>query len=323
LAGHALVERRGAAFVRASDQDICHRAASLHGPSVIGSALIPTLDRAARFLERGQIDKAKACIGQLVLPSLTPSGETLMRASWSRFSSVECDAIWRIAPRVFDPDKHPRWPAGSADSTGGQFMPGGTGSVVTVADEEKPNQPRVETKEPVEPEKLPELPTDRLPTPSELNRFGRLQSGVLRARVMEGMVSRVAAIAQIVSMLPDIVDNAHDVYSRVVSRFDEPMTLDKLIERTQSDPPPSWPGYEPHHIVEQGPNDKKIPDELLQGRENVVKIPYYIHRDISDWYSRPNPEYGGKTPRDFIRGKTFGEQYQFGLDAMRKFGALK
>jgi len=29
------------------------------------------------------------------------------------------------------------------------------------------------------------------------------------------------------------------------------------------------------------------------------------------------------TPRDYLRGKSFEEQYRFGLDIMRKFGVLK
>jgi hypothetical protein len=61
----------------------------------------------------------------------------------------------------------------------------------------------------------------------------------------------------------------------------------------------------------------------LQREENVVGIPYYLHRDISDFYSTPNEQYGNVTPRQFLRGKTFEEQYQFGLDVMRKFGVLK
>lgn len=82
-------------------------------------------------------------------------------------------------------------------------------------------------------------------------------------------------------------------------------------------------GYEKHHIVEDGPNKGKISDELLQGKDNLVSIPYYIHRDISDFYSRSNKDYDGKTPRDYLRGKSFEEQYKFGLDMLRKFGALK
>lgn len=101
------------------------------------------------------------------------------------------------------------------------------------------------------------------------------------------------------------------------------MSLDDLITRTYSDSLPSWPAYEEHHIVEAGPNNGLIPDALLQSRNNRVRIPYYAHRDISDFYSTPNRRYGGMTPRDFLRGKSFDEQYQLGLRIMQKFGILK
>jgi hypothetical protein len=109
--GIALVGRRGACFVRMADQQICNLAASLHGPAVIGGSLIPTLDQAARFLEAGRMTAAKACVAQLRLPPLSPQGEILMRKGSS---------LWQ---KEFDPEKHPRWPAGSPDSAGRRFKP--------------------------------------------------------------------------------------------------------------------------------------------------------------------------------------------------------
>jgi hypothetical protein len=294
----------------------------LHGPAVIGGPLIAALDSAARFLERGWLEKAKACITRLSLPPLSAPGEALKRA---RRSSA---LFSRIAPNVFEPDKHPRWPAGSPNGTGGEFRPGDGAAALPVADQEEPKQPRTKTKDAdpknlAEPKSPAELPTDRLPTRTELNRYGRLQSELLKGEVTADRLNKWTAIVQLVMELPDVVDNARAVMSRIISRFDEPMTIDELIDRTNSESPPKWPAYERHHIVEQTPNEGKIPEEKLQGRDNIVSIPYYIHRDISDWYSTPNKDYGGKTPRDFIKGKSFDEQYQFGLEAMRRLGAIK
>ncbi len=146
----------------------------------------------------------------------------------------------------------------------------------------------------------------------------------LKAKVAIGALSRGEAVAELVAnAAPYIIDEAHAVYSRVMSHFDEPMTLDDLIARTNSGKPPSWPAYKPHHIVEQTPNKEKISSELLQGRENIVRIPYYIHRDISDYYSRKDPDLGDVSPRDYLRGKAYKEQYEFGLKILRKYGALK
>jgi len=105
--GMPLVEKRGRSFSRVSERDIANRAGVLFGPDVLRGPLIPTLERAARFLERRQLGEAQETITKLNLPPLTAFGEQLTR----------------IAPRFFDPDKHPRWPAGSPDSTGGEFRP--------------------------------------------------------------------------------------------------------------------------------------------------------------------------------------------------------
>ena len=112
------------------------------------------------------------------------------------------------------------------------------------------------------------------------------------------------------------------ILARFLSRLDNPKTLEELkaqVNRTQVENA----GYEKHHIVGEGPNAGAIPDSQLQGEDNVVSIPYYIHRDISDYYSTKNESLGGMTPRDYLRGKSFEEQYQFGLKVMRMYGALK
>jgi hypothetical protein len=90
------------------------------------------------------------------------------------------------------------------------------------------------------------------------------------------------------------------------------------------------PGTEVHHIVETqynanapDANAKEFNGGRLESRENKVRIPYWKHREISDWYSRPNEEFGWQTPRDYMRGKSWNEQYAFGLKALRDFGVLK
>lgn len=99
--GMPLVEKRGPFYARVSEREIANRAGVLFGPDVLYGPLIPTLERAARFLECGQITKAEEAIAKLKLPAVTFHGEKLMQSA---------AASWR---KEFDPDKHPRWPAGS------------------------------------------------------------------------------------------------------------------------------------------------------------------------------------------------------------------
>lgn len=75
LTGQALVARRGSAFVQASQQEICNLAASLYGSEVVYGPLFPTIERAARFLERGRFADAKETVEKLDLPPLTSTGE--------------------------------------------------------------------------------------------------------------------------------------------------------------------------------------------------------------------------------------------------------
>lgn len=293
--GYALVERRGSQFVRASEREISHLVGSLCGASAIYGPLMPTLDRAVRLLECGQVEKAKTCVAGLRLPPRSPAIEKIyLRGAHDRRPPFA---------KVFNPDLHPRWPAGQSD--GGQFRPTDGGPAIPVSDPEK-------------------LPTDRPPTPAELNRLLRQRSAILRQEIIGGRLSRAEAIAELVATVgPELLDEAHALYSRFISRFDRPMSLDDLITRTYSESPPSWPAYEEHHIVEAGPNEGLIPDSLLQSRRNRVKIPYYIHRDISDFYSTKNATLGNQAPRDFLRGKNFDEQYQYGLEILRKYGVLQ
>jgi hypothetical protein len=105
--GMPLVEKRGPFYARVSEREIANRAGVLFGPDVLYGPLFPTLEHAARLLERGQLGQAQETIAKLKLPPLAAFGEQLTR----------------IAPGFFDPDKHPRWPAGSPNHTGGEFRP--------------------------------------------------------------------------------------------------------------------------------------------------------------------------------------------------------
>jgi hypothetical protein len=88
-------------------------------------------------------------------------------------------------------------------------------------------------------------------------------------------------------------------------------------------------GYQVHHIVEaqrrsDDPerNAERFPDRI-NSWQNLVRIPYWKHVEISSWYSRPTDEYGDHSPRDFLRGKSWREQYNLGIKKLKDFGVLK
>jgi hypothetical protein len=83
------------------------------------------------------------------------------------------------------------------------------------------------------------------------------------------------------------------------------------------------PGRDDHHIIEHGDQNNDIPRELIDGKQNIVRIPRYKHWEINAIYQTPCQELGGKTPREYLQGKSAEERYQFGLKVLRKVGVLK
>ena len=114
-----------------------------------------------------------------------------------------------------------------------------------------------------------------------------------------------------------------------------PYDLQTLIDNAKR---PSQTGYQDHHIVpvQRGTEDKGLSPEdekRIEDPENIVRIPYYVHQRITNYYKEAIKEapfyYRGKdpelgiTPRQYLRGKSFNEPYKFGLDVLRKFGVIK
>jgi hypothetical protein len=267
-----------------------------YGVGADASRLYPAFQRIASYLTRGELALAGIAALHLRIPDL-PNEKSVRDVA----------AVDLILNGAWDSTKHPRWPAHSQEGRPGEFRPThGDGLLIPVSDGNEGKQPR-----PL--------------TPKELNQYTRAQSLSARRQVMGGVRSKAQAVEDFMEET-GASERAGGwlgrIFARFLSRLDNPKTLEELkaqVNRTQAENA----GYEKHHIVEEGPNAGAIPDSQLQGDDNVVSIPYYIHRDISDYYSTSDPDLGGMTPRDYLRGKSFEEQYQFGLRVMRRFGALK
>ena len=71
-----------------------------------------------------------------------------------------------------------------------------------------------------------------------------------------------------------------------------------------------------------------MPRDKVSSPDNVVRIPTLKHWEINGWLGTPNEEFGDArgnklTPRQYMRGKSWEERYQFGLKVLRDFGVLK
>jgi hypothetical protein len=110
-------------------------------------------------------------------------------------------------------------------------------------------------------------------------------------------------------------------YPYIHSYFDPPKTLEELRQNIK-------PGYDGHHIVERWAKDDGMPEEKIKSPDNIVPIPKLKHWEINSWLDKPNPEYKNEkdeeiSPREYMKGKSWEERYQFGLYVLKKFGVLK
>ncbi len=251
-------------------------------------------------------------------------------------STVPAEGLAKLFdPAGWDPEQHPRWPSG--DSDGGRFRPADDDAsdvvprhpwLLHVSDETGPGIGR-DGGPPLDEEGKPKLPSDRPATTRDLNARGKVMTNRLGPQVRGGVKSKAQALAEF-AQESGASDWLGTQVGRFLSQFDDPKPLADLVAAEKNNDPPRKFGYETHHIVEVHRNSDDplansnsfSPDEL-ESDANKVRIPYYAHRDISQFYSTPNDKYGGLSPREYLRGKSWDEQYQFGLNVMRDYGVLK
>ena len=54
----------------------------------------------------------------------------------------------------------------------------------------------------------------------------------------------------------------------------------------------------------------------IYSEENTIAITPEVHREISRFYSSKHEMTGGMVARDYLIGKSFEEQYEFGLKVL-------
>lgn len=98
----------------------------------------------------------------------------------------------------------------------------------------------------------------------------------------------------------------------------------KTLEELQRDALNPQPGYNIHHIVEQTPaRQDGFPESKIEAQENKVRIPTLKHWQISAWYQTRNERFGGLSPRDYLKAKSWDEHMRIGKEALVLFGVLK
>jgi hypothetical protein len=318
------------------------------GPGDDPDWLFEQSQRIAQALAKGEI--ALAQIYGLRIPLRDLDGPALRRLA----------AVARLIKADFDPDE-PRIPQGepgagewtygddgdadepgvaptsaSDNAGGGREGDGGGGGDDSTAETTSsgssgtgegapPPDGRGDQSPPIE--SAPEIPAERPATPQARNSVVRRTAEWLRQAAALGAAfasdTRVRAVLSAIEATAWIVE----YWPEIQSYLDAPKSLEELQDAV--DEPRS--GYQIHHIVEgqyqsdnAESNAQRFGRDLLESGDNLVLIPRWTHVEISAWYSTPNDEeYGGQSPRDYLRGKSWEEQYNLGIQKLRDFGVLE
>jgi hypothetical protein len=351
--GTALLYRRGNGFFAADPRDVNSALACFFGPAAIDLPLQNILERARDELRVGRVEAVQQQLDRLRLPPISPNGARLERAISTRqqiaipdfpvaerqdgtvwteqdvvFIARLHDAVYPRAQRLekvfnpaigdpavgWDPAKHPRWPAGQPD--GGEFAPAGEGdgsAIVPAAAVPPPWSllPRPSLGDPPKiPDQEPRTKADKYAAIKEVGYW------IGHAALLASDAPEAAAAATLI----EAVRGAKWLGSYVIPFFDGPKTFDQLT--TGALDPET--GYDIHHIVEQTSAAKDgFPRSQIDDPSNLVKIPTLKHWELNWWLGRPNGEYGGLTPREYVKGKSWEIRTKVGLDGLRAVGVLK
>ena len=169
------------------------------------------------------------------------------------------------------------------------------------------------------------LPKDKPPGRSQSYNAGTDAASRLKEALQNDWHTVVERAGQVVDATHWVADQVSNIVADVDFSQAAPYDLDDLVAAAKKK---SEPGYQDHHIVEQGPqNDDLSPEEKkrIDHPENIVRIPYYEHQLITNYYRNrdPKPPCNGMTPRQYMRGKSFDDRYQFGLNVLRGRGIIK
>lgn len=152
----------------------------------------------------------------------------------------------------------------------------------------------------------PQIPRERPPTIRERNRWSVIVARTLFAGgILAGEVGEW------------VWEHAKD---RIIAYQEPPKTLEELRRAVGE----KRPGFDDHHMVEQSPaRQDGFPESRINGPDNVVRIPTYRHWQITAWYATKNDQFGGLSPRDFLRGQPWEARIAVAKHALRLFGVLK
>jgi hypothetical protein len=295
-------------------EPLCHEALkAIVRHRVNCQVLHDALSTVAKYMTAG--DTAMAAIATALLP---------IRADTE--TPINIQAIGKASPE--DPE-HPGWPAKSPDGEGGEYRP------KNASDSQAENQDRVQR---LQARRGFRAALKRVLSFKRLLRLGA--EGASEAIPGAEVVGTISLIQDLTSLGRELAEEAKNVDAAIEfgekgAHTIEEMSVGGLNEEAFSSFRafkkidlvkrfgPAGDGYEYHHIVEQGPNEGKIPSEKLNSTSNIIRIPKLLHEEITSIYSSKNAlNTGNLSTREIMRSQSFEQQRELGLEILRRMGVL-
>ncbi len=163
----------------------------------------------------------------------------------------------------------------------------------------------------------PQIPPRVLATRQAINNFLKAAANWLT----EAKYVDKRAAALFLAALAAVVWIADKYLPYIITFQDPPKTLEELQQAASA---PKSEYYNDHHLVEKkaAADDGFLPS-MIDGPENVVRIPTLKHWLITGWYQTRNPDFGDLSPRQYLRGKSWDERVRVGKQALILFGVMK
>ncbi|HEY1983332.1 MAG TPA: hypothetical protein VGH13_24890 [Xanthobacteraceae bacterium] len=107
----------------------------------------------------------------------------------------------------------------------------------------------------------------------------------------------------------------------IITYQDPPRSLQELQQAALL---PTSQYYNDHHLVEKkAAADDGFPASMIDGPENIVRIPTLKHWLITGWYQIPNGSFDDVSPREYLRGRSWEDRVRVGTQALIRFGVMK
>ena len=211
---------------------------------------------------------------------------------------------WFLDKASAEDPKNPGWPKGTPGGLGGKFRPkDDTGVSPWMGHNGGPPMP-------------PTIPNER---PIDGKVRSAIIKGAVKWAIRAGLAAADITAPEIVIPIQLGIEIGSWAYPYISAYFEGPKSLDEL-QRAVRNP---QPGYEIHHIVEQTPaRISELPSQLIDGPDNLVRIPTLKHWELNRWYETPNESTGGITPREYLKDKDWEERRKIGLEGLQEIGVL-